>query len=159
LRLEACSLSLAACSLVPVAGAIAGGPGKPGPLVLLDVDSLLLLPVFQPLRDIIIRNEEAQPQEPLLFRYMHPDIIGYFLLSFKSYYKIILFYFHIFSFLNSSYTILHLLSSLKLAACNDQPTPESLCSSGGGALTDPRSINCWNYRGYQLANRPGISTL
>ena len=71
LRLDACSLRLAACSLVPVPEAIANGPGKPGPLVLLVVDSLLLLRgprlgqlyafIFQTLRDIIIRNEEAQP--------------------------------------------------------------------------------------------------
>ena len=71
-----------------------------------------------------------------------------------------------FSFLNPSYHILDRLSSLRLAAFffslaslarknqqllayvyfyeinisyRDQPTPESLCSSGGGALTDPRS--------------------
>jgi hypothetical protein len=116
-ELDACSLPLEACSLGPELRAIANGPGKPGPLVLLDVDSLLFLPVFQPLRDIIIRNEEAQPEQTLLFRYMHSDVIGYFLLSFKSYYKIILFYFHIYSFLNSSYSIPDLLSSLKLAAC------------------------------------------
>ena len=39
LRLGACSLRLVACSLVPVAGAIANGPGIPGPLVLLDAYS------------------------------------------------------------------------------------------------------------------------
>ena len=71
LLLEACSLWLDACSLVPVAGAIANGPGKPGPLVLLVVDSLLLLRgpglsqlhafVFQTLRDIVVCNEEPQP--------------------------------------------------------------------------------------------------
>ena len=71
LRLGACSLRLVACSLVPVAGAIANGPGKPGPLELLDVDSLLLLRrpglsqlhafVFQSLRDIIVADKEAQP--------------------------------------------------------------------------------------------------
>ena len=29
---------------------------------------------------------------------------------------------------------------MKRKVTRDQPTPESLCSSGGGALTDPRSI-------------------
>ena len=158
LRLAACSLRLVACSLSPELLAIANGPGKPGPLVLLVFYSLLHqlhAVVFQTLRDIIVCNEEAQPEQTLLFRYMHPNIIGYFLLSFKSYYKIIFFYFHIYSFLNSSYHILDRLSSLPLEACGpqyklrsysftlsveaDQPTPDCLCSSGGGALTDPRS--------------------
>jgi hypothetical protein len=122
LQLGACSLQLGACSLDPDPAAIANAAGKRGPLLARVVYSLLHqlhAIVFQTLRDIIIRNEEAQPEQSLLFRYMHPNIIGYFLLSFKSYYKIILFYFHIYSFLNSSYTILYQLSS---ACCSKLET-------------------------------------